>query len=341
MHSPDRPLHLAFLGCGKMAPRHRRTIGKIAPSVCCSFASRDKARAADYARRFNGTTSWGSYAGAIAAPEVDMVVITTPTASHLELTLEALHAGKDVIVEKPAFLRSGDVAIAEAAAASAGRSVFVAENYCYKPLAGVLRRIIASGELGEVRFVSVNALSHQVTGGWRDDAAVAGGGALFEGGVHWIDLLAHLGLPVASVQGFRPGLGDGLERSMLVVLRYAGGAVGTLHYSWETPGRLRGLQLSRIAGTRGAVTFESNGLFVHVHGPGRSRWIIPGLRDISGYRAMFADFLGVLGGGGESGMTLPRARLDLELVEAATSLPSGTIPQLSHHVRGAFNDASD
>ena len=46
----------------------------------------------------------------------------------------------------------------------------------------------------------------------RDDPAVAGGGALFEGGVHWIDLLANSGLEVESARGFRPDPGAGLER---------------------------------------------------------------------------------------------------------------------------------
>ncbi len=320
MRSPDRPLHLAILGCGTIAARHRRTIAKVAPAVRCSFASRDGARAAEYARRFNGSTHWGSYADAITDPQVDAVLITTPTASHLSLTLDALHAGKDVIVEKPAFLQSGDVTIAEAAAANVGRCVFVAENYCYKPLAGVLRQLVTSGELGEIRFVAVNALSRQARGGWRDDPVIAGGGALFEGGVHWIDLVAHIGLTVESVHGFRPGTSGDLERAMLVVLRYVGGAIGTLHHSWDTPSRLHGLQLSRIDGTHGSVTFESNGLLVHVHThePKRSRWIFPGLRDISGYRAMFTDFLGVLGSGNDSGMTLARARRDLEIVEHAS-----------------------
>lgn len=328
MRSPDRPLHLAILGCGAIAARHRKTIAKVAPALRCSFASRDAARAADYARRFNGSMHWGSYADAIADSTVDAVMITTPTSSHLSLTLDALHAGKDVIVEKPAFLQSGDITIAEAAAATVGRCVFVAENYCYKPLANTLRQIVGSGELGEVRFVTVNALSHQQRGGWRDDPAIAGGGALFEGGIHWIDLVAHIGLTVESVQGFRPGTGAGLERATLVVLRYAGGAVGTLHHSWDTPSRLRGLQLSRIAGTHGSVTFESNGLFVHVHTqqPRRSRWIFPGLRDISGYRAMFADFLGALGSGTDSSMTLARARRDLEFVEQASHTPSTVTP---------------
>ena len=317
MQSPDRPLHLAFLGCGKIAVQHRRTLASVAPSVRCSFASRDDTRAAEYARRYRGTAHWGSYAAAIADRRVDAVVVTTPTAIHLELALDALRAGKDVIVEKPAFLRSADVAIVERVAAGVGRCVFVAENYCYKPLTRVLHGIVASGELGDIRFVAINALSRHTPGGWRDEPVVAGGGALFEGGVHWMDFVAHLGLTVESVEGFRPGSADSLERSMLVVLRFREGAVGTLHHSWEIPSRLRGLQLSRIAATRGSVTFESNGLFVHVHGPGISRWIFPGLRDISGYRAMFTDFLGALGDGKGSGMTLARARRDLELVERA------------------------
>lgn len=334
MRSRDRSPHLAFLGCGKIVTRHRRTIAQVAPAVQCSFASRDGAKAASYAQRFGGRSHWGSYADAISDASVDVVMITTPTVSHLELTLEALAAGKDVIVEKPAFLHSTDVTMAEAAAAEAGRSVFVAENYCYKPLARRLRQLIASGELGEILFVDVNALSKQSPGGWRDDAAIAGGGALFEGGVHWIDLVAHLGLTVESVHGFRPGDPDQLERSMLVALRYVEGAVGTLKHSWQVPSRLRGLQLSRIAGTRGSVTFESNGLFMHVHRPSGSRWIFPGLRDISGYRAMFRDFLGSRRGSDDSGMTLARARFDLALVEAALRSPrdgDANIVDNSHH----------
>jgi predicted dehydrogenase len=322
MRSPDRPLHLAFLGCGRIAARHRRTIARVAPAVQCSFASRDAGRAADYARRFGGASHWGSYEDALTDPRVDLVMVTTPTSSHLDLTLRALRAGKDVIVEKPAFMLSADVDLVEAEAAAQGRCVFVAENYCYKPLAGVLHQVVTSGDLGEILFVEVNALMHEVNDDWRNVAELAGGGALFEGGVHWMDLVAHLGLTVESVQGFRPGALDRLERSILVVVQYEEGAVGTLHHSWEAPALLRGLQLSRIAGTRGSVTFESNGLFVYVRRPKGSRWIVPGLRDIVGYRAMFEDFFGALRTGNGPSMTLQRARRDLELVEAAyRSLP--------------------
>jgi predicted dehydrogenase len=220
-----------------------------------------------------------------------------------------------VIVEKPAFLSSADVGYVEAAVAKSGCRVLVAENYAYKPLTRVLRDVIRSGEIGEVRYLAVNALKLQHPAGWRNDESLAGGGALFEGGIHWMHLMADLGLTVESIHGFRPD-GTGIERSMLVVVQYEQGAVGTLHHAWDTRSLFRGLRLSRIYGTRGSVTFESNGLFAAVRTRG-VRMVLPGLRDIGGYRAMLVDFIGCLRENREPLMTLAHARRDLELVEAA------------------------
>jgi UDP-N-acetylglucosamine 3-dehydrogenase len=313
-------LHLAFLGCGRIADQHARRLAS-SPAVGLSFASRDGARAESFRERLGGRKSYTSYAAALEDPTVDAVVITTPTAQHLPLTLAALEAGKHVIVEKPAFLHSSDVDLVEAASASSGRRVFVAENYAYKPLRSVLCDVLLGGEIGEVRYLVINALKQRQPGGWRENEALAGGGALFEGGIHWIHLMTGLGLTIESARGFRPGALERIERSMLVVIQYEEGAVGTLHHSWDTPSLLRGLRLSRIYGTRGSITFESNGLFVMVH-TRRTRLVIPELRDLSGYRAMFADFIACLRDGREPQMTLALARRDLELVEAAyQSLP--------------------
>lgn len=310
----DRRLNLVFLGCGRITTAHSRTLARFRDRVRCFYASRDHERAMAYERRFRGAGSFRSYGAALADGSMDVVLVATPPASHLELTRAALENGKHVIVEKPAFLRAGDFDAVKAAARAAGRQVLVAENYAYKPLASALRGLIAAGAVGDVRFMRVASVRHQETGGWRNDRGQAGGGALFEGGVHWIDLLAHLGSPVRSVRAFRPGPADGrLERSLLVVLEYEDGAVGTLHHSWEVPSRLGGLGLSRIDGTAGTIRFESNGLFVLAG----SRLRLPGLRDILGHRAMFADFLAALRGDGEALMTLERARRDVELVEAA------------------------
>lgn len=318
-------LNLVFLGCGEVAAAHSRTLARFRERVRCFYASRAPERAMAFERRFAGAGSYGSYAAALADGRIDVAFVATPPGSHLELVLAALRLGKDVVVEKPAFLRARDCDVVAREAVDVGRRVFVAENYCYKPLVRTLRAVLAAGTIGALRFVQVNALKHQAVNGWRDDPTQAGGGALFEGGIHWVDLLAHLGLRVVSARGFGSLAGSGPERSRLVVFEYEGGAVGTLAHSWEIPSPLRGLQLSRILGTEGSITFESNGLFLLVRGRER-RLVVPGLRDLTGARAMFEDFLEALATGREPVMTLARARQDLELVEAAYGEGAASIP---------------
>lgn len=317
---PDRrAFGVAFLGCGAIARRHAKLIAHEHRTTCRYFASRDDAKADEVNRQLSGAGHFGSYEAALADERVDVAIITTPTMRHLDLTLAALAAGKDVIVEKPPFMRSADFDQVEAAERASGKRVFVAENYYYRPLVRTLREHITAGSIGEVRYLIVKALKDQKTAGWRDDEAMAGGGALFEGGIHWVNFMGGIGLSVTSVEGFRPGdtpAPTAAERSMLAVFRYAEGAVGTLFHAWDTPSLLKGLRLSRIYGTDGSIAFESNGLVMLVFGK-RPRIIFPGFRDISGYKAMFADFFHAIRTGAEPEMTLARARRDLELVEAA------------------------
>lgn len=309
---------LAVIGCGGIAATHAKTLRGFGGRVRLAFASRDAGRAEAYRRRFGGFAAFGDYASALADGRVEAVLVTTPPAQHLGITLDALRAGKHVIVEKPAFMRSVDVEEAESAAAGAGKQVLVAENYRYKPLTTVLRRLLDAGEVGELRLVRLSALKYQATpeDDWRGSAELAGGGALFEGGIHWVNLLATLGSEIVEVKGFRPPGGLGPERTMLVVVRFAGGAVGTLHHSWDAPARLKGLSLSQIVGAQGTIAFESNGLFVALTGR-RRRLFFPGLRDIRGFRAMFDDFFTAIATGTTPRMTLAAARRDLAVVEAA------------------------
>jgi UDP-N-acetylglucosamine 3-dehydrogenase len=311
--APSAPLRVALLGCGFATRLHSRTLSRFA-EVQRFYASRDPARAEACNRRYRGSGAFGSYEAALASPEIDVVLVATPPASHLEWTLRALERGKHVIVEKPPFLHSSDFDAVREAAERAGRQVMVAENYFYKPLARALREVLATGAVGEPRVLSINALKEQRTGDWRDEPGLAGGGALFEGGIHWVSFMAHLGLPVVSVQGYRPA-GPGPERTVVAVFQYAGGMVGSLYYSWEIPSPLRGLRLSALYGTEGTVTFESNGLLVMVRGR-RKRIRIPEPTDLLGYRAMFRDFFRAIRGGTEPEFGLDRARFDLELVEA-------------------------
>jgi UDP-N-acetylglucosamine 3-dehydrogenase len=311
-------MRLVFLGCGKIARAHAKRLRKHKHHVTLGFASRDPERARAFASELGGEV-YPSYEAAIASPDVGAVAVVTPPNSHLELTLAGLRGGKHVVLEKPPLLVAKQFDEVEAAARAAGRRVFVAENYQYKPLLRRMQDLLARNMIGEVLFVHINAIKLQGSKGpgWRDDPALAGGGALFEGGIHWVDFMANLGMPVVGVRGMRPALAEGaaLERSMLVAFQYER-AVGTLAYSWEVPSTAKGLRLSKIYGREGTITFETNGLWVLLHGR-KTRFYVPGLRDLSGYHAMWADFVNAWTTDTEPLMTLAKARRDLELVEQA------------------------
>ena len=91
---------------------------------------------------------------------------------------------------------------------------------------------------------------------------------------------------------------------------------GRFSYSWEVPSSAKGLRLSKIYGCVGTITFESNGLWVLCHGT-KTRFYIPRLRDLAGYRAMWTDFVRALTTGESPLMTVAQDRRDLELVEQA------------------------
>lgn len=332
-----------IMGCGWAAQIHARVLRRI-PGVDLFFASRSRARAEEYRELFGGVAAFDSYEDAVAHPRIDLAVVATPTASHRELAQLALRTGRHVVVEKPAFLTTREADAVALRADQVGRRVFVAENYYYKPIARLLRRMIAGGELGDVRFVSINATKQQRMGGWRDDPVLSGGGALFEAGVHWISFAANLGMEVEGVGGWETGVGaSGKDLSSLVVLRYANGAACTIAHSWELKGALAGMRLSKVQGTRGSVTFESHGMAYVARG---RRWSmgVPALSDPLGYRAMWSDFIAALRENRDAEFGLARGRRDLALLEtfagrdrplpasAAIAGPASRIPLRSARV---------
>lgn len=267
---------------------------------------------------FSGRRAFGSYESGMNDESIDIVLIATPTVSHRNLAMLALDAGRHVIVEKPAFMSSRDVDVVRDSAASVGRRVMVAENYFYKPIARYLRSVIPAGKLGDVRFVTLDATKRQKTEGWRADPSLSGGGALFEGGVHWISFASNIGLDVTGAQAIRTGGEPGCDRSSLVILRYAGGGVATVTHSWELAAPFGHIRRSRVQGTAGSVTFESNGLVRITSGRNRS-FGLPALRDPFGYRAMLEDFLAAVHEDREPQFSLAMARRDLVLLEEATA----------------------
>jgi predicted dehydrogenase len=309
------------LGCGFITRVHSRHLRSLTADVVTSYASRDKARAEAFCSRYRGTTAYSSYSAAIADPNVDAIVVAVPPRFHLDLTLQALAAGKHVLVEKPAYLRLADYRAAIDARNKAGRVICVGENDHYKPLAVCLRRLVKEGALGDMVFAQFTSIVRRLkrADDWRNDEAMAGGDAFFEEGIHWLHLAASLGPTITEVHGFRPSVSpDGPDRrakSMMVAFKYDNQAVGTLYYSREIPSLLRGIRLSKLYGRKSIITFESNGLFVLVRGTGWPRLLFPGFRDIRGYKAMYRDFVAAIRNGRPPEMSLERAMEDQRLMD--------------------------
>lgn len=123
----------------------------------------------------------------IARPDVDAIDVATPQHLHRELIEAAAAAGKQILCEKPLATVPAEAAAAVDAAEAAGVTFGMVHNYLYLPEVVATQRVIDSGEIGEVRTVTINFLGIVDVPGsagyaprWRHDAARAGGGVLMD-----------------------------------------------------------------------------------------------------------------------------------------------------------------
>jgi UDP-N-acetylglucosamine 3-dehydrogenase len=315
-----KPIEICILGCGAVARLHSRVARSLGGAVRLSFASRDAARAEQYRQKYGGRHAFGSYEAACAHPDIDAVFICTPTGLHVAQAKLAARSGKGIVIEKPAARSVAELDLIRAAVQNHGVVAAVAENYRFKPLLRVLRSYIDRGDIGTPQYIEISRAGRNKTGGWREDAELMGGGALLEGGVHWIHLLCELGGTPRQVVAARPTPASApvapVEDSLDLLVSFDGGPVGRLFHSWNTTTHIFGLGMSRILGTDGNIHFESNGVFATVLGR-RYRFRLPGFRDLMGYRGMWRHLVTCLREGREPEISLDVARRDLAVVEAA------------------------
>lgn len=325
-------INLCILGCGSVARLHSRIARTMRSLVNLLYASRSQSKAEEYNRKYGGIGAFGSYEEACASPLVDAVFICTPQALHVEHVRLAASNGKHVLIEKPIARTPQELAEIETAVEEAGVLCMVAENYYFKPVVQVLRQHLEAGDIGEPLFIEINKAKRSRIQGWRADAEMMGGGALLEGGVHWVNMMASLGGEVKEVLAARPEKAYQLvapfEDSLEILFKFEDGTVGKMLHSWNLANRIGGLQTSKIYGTEGNILFESNGVFALVLGR-RRRLHFPKVVDLMGYRGMLRHFIDCVRDGRQPEMSLAVARRDMEVVWAAyRSLETGRFEPL-------------
>jgi predicted dehydrogenase len=241
----------ANIGLEKVIPGMQR--GQY--SEVTAIASRDRRRAEAAASALGIPRAYGSYAALLADPDVDAVYIPTPNHLHVPCALDALEAGKHVLVEKPVALDAGEAARLHAAAARHPRlKVMEAFMYRHHPQWVRARQIVRDGEVGRLRTVhsffsyyDVNPLNV------RNMGDLGGGGGLMDIGCYPVSLSRFIfgeePLRVVGMAEFDPAFKvDTLASGMLEFAR------GTATFTCST--QLAPFQRVFIYGTEGYVEIE-------------------------------------------------------------------------------------
>ncbi|AKC80816.1 oxidoreductase [Xanthomonas arboricola] len=192
-----KPFNLAVVGYGYVgrtfhAPLIAGTAGLALHSVVSSKPQQVQADFPDVAVLADLET-------ALADPALDAVVLATPNQTHAPFALQALAAGKHVLVDKPFALDAAQAREVVAAAAAAGRIVSVFQNRRWDADFLTVRRLIDEGQLGEVvEFHShFDRFRPQVRDRWRE-SDIPGAGLWYDLGPHLLDQALQLfGTPQA------------------------------------------------------------------------------------------------------------------------------------------------
>ncbi len=306
---------LVVLGCGWIARRHAAAARALGlPAI---FASRDAGRARAYAREFGGVGAYGDYGEALRDPRGRGAIVCTPHERHVDDVLAALAAGRHVLVEKPLARTLEEADRMLEAAARAGRVLMTAENFRFMPALRWLRRELDAGALGALREIHLVARTWRRHAGWRI-APGAGGGALIDGGIHYVHLLRWWGGEVRRLFALRPPqtMADMAgEDAVNLLAECEGGVIGSLAISLGAPGLPR-FQWSSVTGTRATCFVDNRGRLALVRGAGGPRLRLF-RRDTRGHEAMLRAFDDAMTTGRAAEMDGAEGRRDLAVVLAA------------------------
>lgn len=229
-------LGVGVSGIGWCASQHIAAFQRNPHTTVTWLQARDLDRArANLAR--DGITVPGarmttSYEELLAAPDVDIVSITTPNHLHADQAVAAAGAGKHFVLEKPTGLDVAELARIRDAVRSAGVRTIVSFELRYNPLLKFAHWLRSSGWLGNIRFARTQYLSHVTDwySGWEWVRTRASGRShLLAAGCHAVDALRWCsGREPTAVSAFHTRFTPGYEwpTSIVVNMTLQGEAIG-------------------------------------------------------------------------------------------------------------------
>jgi predicted dehydrogenase len=240
------PVRFTIIGCGKIT--ERLTLPQLARTPGAEVAAlvdKDAGTARRMARRFgiDPRRIWTGWRRCLREAEADAVAVNLPNALHAEVAVEALRAGKHVMVEKPMAVTLAEADAMIRAARASRRLLMVEQTQRFDPVHEAAYNILRTGRLGritQIRGRIAHAGPEYWSGQrrpWLMDRAQSGGGVLMDIGAHIADLLRWLsGKRVRRLccQTATVAKRVRVEDNAAVLMEFTDGTIGSFDVSWTT-----------------------------------------------------------------------------------------------------------
>jgi predicted dehydrogenase len=322
---------VAIIGCGLVGLKRAEA---MPPGLrVLTVYDIDSARAAALAARLEpAPTVARSVGDALQAKGVELALVATIHRDLAPITLAALEAGCNVLVEKPGGRNSNDAAEVSAAASRAGRIVRVGFNHRFHPGVCRARELIGAHDWGNLlhiraRYGQGGRVGYESE--WRMDRDLSGGGELMDQGVHLIDLTRFLVGDASLVFAeLRTDFWKAdVEDNAFLALRPERGGFAWLHASWtewkntfsfEMALRDAKIEISGLGGSYGTERLTLYEMSPEMGPPATAAWEFP-QADWS-WRHELEDVVAAIEGRPAIGATIEDAVATLRIVDQAYAL---------------------
>lgn len=244
---------IGIIGAGRIAGVMASTLAQMDEAVRYAIASRDGAKAEEFAGKYGFRKAYGSYEAMLSDPEVELVYVATPHSHHYEHMKLCLEHGKHVLCEKAFTVNEKQAA--EIFAMAEGRGLLVTEAIWprYLPMRKKLDDVLASGVIGTAHMMTAN-LSYVIEKVERIRRPELAGGALLDLGVYTLNFASMVfGDDVEQICGHVVKGDTGVDMQHSITLIYRDGRMAVLNSSVRSLSDRRGV----IYGEKGFIEAEN------------------------------------------------------------------------------------
>jgi UDP-N-acetyl-2-amino-2-deoxyglucuronate dehydrogenase len=260
------PLRFALIGCGTIARLHVRALAEIPTTQLVALVGRtlDAPKRLVAELGLSDVSVHTHLADVLRRPDVDAVIVCTPSGDHLTPAIQAAEAGKHVVVEKPLEVTPERCDQIIAACHHAGVQLCTIFPSRFADASITLKAAIAEGRFGRLTLGETSCKwwrnqEYYDSAKWRGTWSLDGGGALMNQAIHNVDLLLWLMGPATHVTGATATLAHErieVEDTAVATIRFANGALGTIIATTSAyPGLAKTMA---IHGDRGSAVIEQD-----------------------------------------------------------------------------------